>query len=126
MSSLDFSKPITTRDGRPVRILCRDAKGDEPIIGLVSYDLYEVTERWGDNGRWHRSEDHRLDLINAPAARFRREAWVNVYPGPMECGVCLYDDREDADRSADPCRIACIKVIIEGTEGEGLRPEGLS
>ena len=31
----DPSKKVVTRDGRDVRIICTDEKGDEPIIALV-------------------------------------------------------------------------------------------
>ena len=36
------SRKIVTRDGKPVRIICTDAKGNAPIIGLVSYENSEV------------------------------------------------------------------------------------
>ncbi len=36
------SRKIVTRDGKPVRIICTDAKGNAPIIGLVSYENSEA------------------------------------------------------------------------------------
>ena len=38
-------KPVVTRLGRPVRILCWDAKGSDPIVALIDLDTtsYVVT-----------------------------------------------------------------------------------
>lgn len=69
---LDFTKPVQTRDGRNVRILCTDGGGEYPVIGYC-----DPLEGDGDEGRiigcWLLSGktvsfggDHELDLINAP------------------------------------------------------------
>lgn len=34
MSKLDLTKPIVSRGGHPVRIVCSDMKGERPIIAL--------------------------------------------------------------------------------------------
>ena len=49
------SQKVVTRDGKPVRILCTDAKGDYPIVGLIHYtygDEREVPESYTENGSY--------------------------------------------------------------------------
>lgn len=41
---------IMTRDGYSVRILCWDAIGSYPIVGLVNYGGYERAEHYTDQG----------------------------------------------------------------------------
>lgn len=65
---LDFSKPIRTRDGQAVRILCVDANcktGDivQPIVGIVANG---VLAAWGENGAYMPGRDSPLDLVNVP------------------------------------------------------------
>jgi hypothetical protein len=42
---------IITRDGYPVRIICWDALGQFPIVGLVDYDTYERAEHYTNDGK---------------------------------------------------------------------------
>lgn len=42
---------IVTRDGKPARIVCWDAKGDYPLIGLVDLGYAEVPARLTAAGR---------------------------------------------------------------------------
>lgn len=48
---------------------------------------------------------------------FKREFWVNVYPGGM---TGMYDTKVVADARTGPTRIACVRVVLEGHEGDGL------
>lgn len=47
------------------------------------------------------------------------EGWVNVY---AESEGFLYLDRDTADKRGVPGRLACVKVSIPYTVGEGLEP----
>lgn len=49
--------------------------------------------------------------------RIRREVWVNVYPGHASM---TYDSRDVADRYGGEQRVACVKLVIDCEEGEGL------
>ena len=74
--TLDFTKPITTRDGRPVRILCTDGPHpDYPVIGFIAGS--KVTLAWALNGT-HSLECPNLpsDLINPPV---KRRGWVVLF-----------------------------------------------
>lgn len=73
-TKFDPTKPAQTRDGRSVRILCTDRKGDYPIVGLVGSSSEEVYS-WFANGLW--SNNHTShDLINVEP---RVEEYRNLY-----------------------------------------------
>lgn len=65
---LDLTKPVQTRDGRPVRILCTDCPGDShPIVGIIGTAVC----RWSMDGEavlsnieWAAPEQWRL--VNVP------------------------------------------------------------
>lgn len=42
---------IVTRDGKPARIVCWDAKGDYPLIGLIDLGYAETPARFTADGR---------------------------------------------------------------------------
>ena len=72
------SQKVITRDGREVRIICTDAKGDEPIIALVYNNIREEENVYTYNrdGYFYKNNDSCLDLFFAPV---KREGWVNLY-----------------------------------------------
>jgi hypothetical protein len=125
---LDLSKPVQTRDGRKVRILCTDAGGRRPVVGLLEarHHLDEsVVWRWGTQGL-DRDDGSDLrsvpsDLVNVPEPE--RIGWLNIYENGH--GRLAGGSRADADnahmdlvfRSANP-RIACIEVKYR--PGQGL------
>jgi hypothetical protein len=87
MSKLDLSKPVQTRDGRAVRILCTDAEGDFPIVGLVKNEAGTTSMHatsvysWKICGQylWNPHLDD-CDLINVPR---KAVGYLVVYPGGM-------------------------------------------
>ena len=72
------SQKVVTRDGREVRIICTDAKGDEPIIALVYNNIREEENVYTYNrdGYFYNNEYSYLDLFFAPV---KKEGWVNIY-----------------------------------------------
>ena len=98
--TIDFTKPVQTRDGRKVRILCTDGPGDTPIIGLVDGNSYPSI--WKEGGK-HASSP--TDLVNVPETRV---VWVN-----MSSVVKRHSSRKDADWWGDENREACIRVEYE-------------
>lgn len=118
--NIDINKQYQTRDGRPVRIISTDGLQDCPIVVIVDQTIhsYTIDGKLHSNFTKYGSE---LDLIEVPK-KFRYERWVNVYNlEKLDDQLSdLYISREEADHYADPSRIACVKVIIEGVEGEGL------
>ena len=73
-------KPVCTRDGRKVRIICFDSKNDprRPIVALVEHNdnelLYEYTIK-GKECFSHISTTGTSDLMMLPE---KKEGWVNV------------------------------------------------
>jgi hypothetical protein len=92
--TLDLSKPVQTRDGRKVRILCTDAKGDFRIAGLIDEGRHEYAATWGMTGRMELGGLSPSDLVNVPEPE--RTVWLNVYEGGQIIG---YDSKEMADLS---------------------------
>lgn len=72
------SQKVVTRDGRAVRIICTDAKGDEPIIALVYNNIREEENVYTYNrdGYFCGDNDSCLDLFFAP---IKKEGWINIY-----------------------------------------------
>lgn len=62
-----------------------------------------------------------LDIFNGLVRRkvktFIHKRWVNVYPSG---GCHLSSSKEEADRQANSNRIACVEIVIQGKEGDGL------
>lgn len=74
----DPSLKVVTRDGRAVRIICTDAKGDEPVIALI-YNKNRDEENvytYNREGYFCGDNDSCLDLFFAPT---KREGWVNIF-----------------------------------------------
>lgn len=98
-----------TRDGRKARIVCTDAKGDNPIVALIDCGEHEYTIMVKTDGSYLFGDHSRL--INAPPPK--REWWVNVYRDR----IATVHDTEDAARAWHAGdRLACVHV----TEGDGL------
>ena len=74
----DPSKKVVTRDGREVRIICTDAKNDEPIIALVYNNNREEENVYTYNrdGSFYGDNYDYLDLF---FDTIKKEGWVNIY-----------------------------------------------
>lgn len=107
---LDLSRPVTTRDGRPARIICTDRKGPYPLVVLIDNCDSEATAYYCSKGLAGTNASS-LDLINAP---IKYSGWLNVY---RDGDTAFWDDRSAADKH-QVGRIACIRV--EFVEGEGI------
>lgn len=67
----DPSQKVITKDGRKVRIICTDAKGDEPIVALI-YNKYRDEENvytYNRDGYFYKDSYSCLDLFFAPTKR---------------------------------------------------------
>lgn len=118
---IDINKNYRTRAGHEARVLMTDG-GDWNYPVIAAYK--------NKDGRWwplHLTADgyhsfnkaipSDLDLIEVKP-RIYFEGWVNVYPGNML--DVAYAEKADADRLAGKTRIACVKLVIDCEEGEGL------
>lgn len=127
---LDLTKPVQTRGGNAVTIFKTDAKHFKyPVMGSVLFDGVEFCYCWTADGKSDSSGNANAnDLVNV-AEKFRIERWVNIY-GKIQNGdretrarhYCSADEANCANESDGGLtpRAACIKVVIEGAEGDGL------
>ena len=71
-------RKVVTRDGRKVRILCTDRKGDTPIIALVNdaNDGQEYGYAFYADGKFFRDGGDELDLFFAPT---KYTDYINLY-----------------------------------------------
>lgn len=116
---IDPKKQYKTRDGREVRIYAVDGALPYSVHGAVKHGDSWISKDWDDNGGFltPHCETDPLDLIEV-RPRIQREVWVNVYPGRV--GQYTYDCKEAADAHESEQRIACVKLVIDVEEGEGL------
>ena len=73
--SIDFTRPLQTRDGRKVRLLCTDAHEPYPVMVLYE-DTKQVSARTSD-GKFLEGINSPADLMNVPE-EFTVDLWVNV------------------------------------------------
>ena len=110
------SQKVVTRDGREVRIICTDAKGEEPIIALV-YNKNRDEENvytYNREGIFYKDNDSCLDLFFAPV---KREGWVNVYKIGIkdiyQCGNIFETEKDALNLKDDKDYIATTKIEWE-------------
>ena len=110
---LNLDKPVQTKDGRKVRMICTDRKGPYPLVGLTDPGE-EWLHTWTKDGKFYKdsTEPKPTDLINAPETHVY---WMNIY---QDRSCNLYPTKEDANTCESEARIACIK--IEWEDGDGL------
>lgn len=110
---IELGKQYKTRDGREVRIYAVDCGGHRPVHGAIRENNEWVAYTWLHDGV---AGLHCNSLIEVKP-RIQREVWVNVYPGNFYIG---YPEKAESDTHAAPDRIACVKLVIDCEEGEGL------
>lgn len=108
------SRKVVTRNGKNVRIICTDAKGDYPIVTLIETldGSIEFVNKFKKDGHFLDNDDNNsnLDLFFAPE---KHEGWVNVYRiGGLSCR-CIFDSEEKARQGADDGAIATAKIEWE-------------
>lgn len=126
---LDLSKPVQTRDGRKVRILCTDRKAATherryPVVALVSDrdGADECVYYFTLDGEFNCfGRDQSSDLVNVPEPE--RAVWVNVFidrDGEEYFDQRSYPSRVVAIASAPSCSsklLACIEVKYRPGQG---------
>lgn len=95
----DPSRKVVTRENMPVRIICTDANGNYPVVGLILCDGEDVPDNYTENGRsYNNNQDSVNDLFFVPN---KREGWVNIYKGITEetssyAGQTIYKSKNEA------------------------------
>lgn len=118
------SREIITEDGRPVRIVCTDAKNCKyPIVALVEEDEKERVFKYTKDGSYIDGiAKHKHDLYFKPATK---KGWINIFKpvNQMPCILTsvIYNTKEDALHfiEANKCvHTDCIKTICIEWEEE--------
>lgn len=111
---LDLERPITTDLGNSVRIICTDAKGIRPIIGLVTFGEIENIIRSSLDGSdtWMVANTNRK-LINPVIKRWR---WAYSW-GPLPYNSTTSDPKTEVEIQ-EFCKKNGHIILgrIEGTE----------
>ena len=100
------SRKVVTRDGRNVRVLCTNAKGDYPIVALIATldGSIEFVCKFKKDGHFLDNDDNNsnLDLFFVPE---KYKGWVNIYRGC--CGPItsthIFSSKEEAEESSMHC-----------------------
>ena len=115
---------VVTRDGRDVKIICTDAKGIFPVIGLVmdnpgSENSSESPYSFRENGKYNQCErfESSLDLFFSP---IKREGWINIFKSSNDIAFLgqslIYESKEDAERGGKGCDSYAATIKIEWEE----------
>lgn len=106
MKNFDLEKAkagakVVTRDGRPVRFLCFDAKGKFPLIGLIyeASELAEAPANWTEAGKYIDASPHKhhLDLFMEELKPVEVKLWVNI---GKDGTILLHLSKESAEGGA--------------------------
>ena len=109
MKAFDLEKAkagakVVTRDGRPVRILCFDLEGRQPIGAAIEREDFdgvvsEVLHAFGSDGRYYtgttQDKDSSLDLFMAPDKKYSA-VWM-CRDGRVMCLPFPYDSKDDLE-----------------------------
>ena len=94
------SRKVVTKDGKPVRIICTDAKGDYPVVGLVLLnENMEDVETFNKEGKYIEKQTDERDLFFAPE---KKDGWVNLYRnvcGGVSTDTDVFSTKEHAQSS---------------------------
>lgn len=117
---IDPKKTYKTRDGREVRIYAVDGDEEMPVHGAILTKHGWKVNSWARDGKWCPNMTDAVDLIEVKPS-IKREVWVNVFKHEdgaefFECHEC----KASANLNSGTARIACVKVVIDVEEGEGL------
>lgn len=124
---IEEGKPYMTKGGLRWCGYSYYAGGDHPIHGAFQLP----NGRW-QIGAWTKEGKHlvssEFDLMPTPR-HLVRERWINVYELEETLHPDKYtanaDSAEAAAVSPHNKRLACVRVMIECHEGDGLEPEEL-
>lgn len=122
--------PVVTRDGRPARIICFDAKSKFPIVALVMENNKERVLSFSKKGRFYLDTEWKYDLFMATV---KREGWVNLYKSENDkfdaavgnvIAVAHNEDRATAE--ADARLIAAAPELLEVSQEMALELKRIS
>lgn len=115
---------VVTRDGKAVKIICTDAKGIFPVIGLVmdnpgSENSSESPYSFRENGKYNQCErfESSLDLFFVSK---KKEGWINIFKSSNDIAFLgqsrIFESKEDAEKNGKDCDCYASTVKVEWEE----------
>lgn len=112
------NRKVVTRDGRSVRIICTDRKGEYPVVGLV------MNVKGNKEGVWTFSKQgyflvDRVDEFDLFFAPVPQKGWMNVFKfreaTSVAAGGVIYESEQAARKAIENNQnyITTIKVEWE-------------
>ena len=93
------SRKIVTREGKPARIICTDAKFEKyPLVALITKeDGQEFIAIFDTLGKYHCKHYSYLDLFFASE---KHEGWINLYKSGISwsLGTSIWQTKEEAKK----------------------------
>lgn len=111
--TLDLNKPIKTRDGRDVRIICTDRKSKYfTIVALITNQYKEDYFSYTKDGEFYYGEENSRDLVNV---KEKKTGWVNIYKlDNKQCLIgTIYKTKDEAKFHEDDRIIDTVKIEWE-------------
>ena len=109
------TRKVVTREGKPARISCTDARGEYPVIALIEHyqETLDITFSFTKDGKWC------TDGTNSNKDLFfeleKHEGWTNVYEEGTNRYLdgCICSTEEEAKRIRGYGYITTIKIEWE-------------
>jgi len=116
----DPTKPCTTRDGRPARVLCTDMKDhrnagrmtNNVIVALITNGPSEHVATYYIDGTYSKSGKNEKDLVNVPERKSIFRA-VRVVNGAPVIGSALFVSVEQARAGLQGPWDGVVEYVIE-------------
>ena len=93
------SRKVVTREGKPARIICTDAKFEKyQVLALITKkDGQEMLATLDTSGKFRDGYDSHLDLFFAPE---KHEGWINLYKSGngWSLGANIWQTEEEAKK----------------------------
>lgn len=109
----DPTRPIVTRDGRSVRIICTDRKSNNlPIVGLVKGGQQENIRGYTKDGEYSPGIESLCDLFFASE---KHEGWINLYKDDdiVYASMDTFKTKKEAESASCSTCIATVKIEWE-------------
>ena len=105
-------KPVCTRDGRKVRIICFDAECNKPIVALIYDCNKETVFQYLKSGRFFVDQIDKYDLMMLPQ---KKEGGVNIYKDFEDTVCCIYSTEKEAleEKETEEDYITTVKIEWE-------------
>lgn len=110
------SMKVVTREGKNVRIVCTDKKGnDYPVVALIEWEKTEEACDYTKDGCLNDGRITEYDLFFAPE---KHEGWANIYlcDGEYSLDDVIYSSRIDAEESGKKFEDYLTTIQIEWEE----------